>query len=80
MSFITEVSGTLQAFAPNSSDGLGLSRAVGNQAPFALSVLNFQALAQHGLLSQPELAKTSFETSPGLVLPGSEADPTCHRS
>lgn len=56
---VKEVSGELQAFAPNDSIGCRLSRAIGNFA-----------LADHGLWSQPELAKTSFEASPGLVLMG----------
>lgn len=56
---VKEVSGELQAFAPNDSIGCRLSRAVGNFA-----------LTDHGLLSQPDLAKTSFEASPGLVLMG----------
>lgn len=56
---VKEVCGELQAFAPNDSIGCRLSRAIGNFA-----------LADHGLLSQPELAKTSFEASPGLVLMG----------
>ena len=58
---VKEVAGEWQAFAPNDSVGSRLSRAIGN---FAL------ADRSH---SQPDLAKTSFETSPGLVLLGGGA-------